>query len=749
MEKFSITINNEPVLAYKGETILEAARRSGHYIPTLCFLPKLMPISSCRLCVVEVEGRDGLILSCQTPVSEGISVKTTTEQLEGYRNEIMKFYCVNHPLECGVCDKSGECLLQNYTLFQDVDEQTFSAKEHKRDLKEWDFIRYDESLCVLCERCVHTCNELIGDDAIKIEYGGYSSKIVSTNKEGLDCSFCGECVEVCPVGALTSSAFGYKANAWELERIDSSCAHCSSACYIEYEVKNNSTEQSVYRASSDVDFSTLCGAGRFGFDFENRVEERDSNEFLNTIKAFKKADTISFGSFITNEEALILQRLKEKYGYKLINNDALNFQNFLSKFSKASGRSLYSGNLEGLRRSSVILQVGSRTHDDNPNVRYEINRAVKSNGAKFIDMHPIEDTRIDKTLFVKYEAGSEEALLSLLALKLIKDSEGLQSFFSSLDLGYLYAEANISEAEIDRVISLSSSKSPLPKTLVLGSDLYSHPRAANIAKLAGLIDARSEFSVILIPSQTNTLGVSLICDLDSTKGEFVIGYNSEGDYKLSSLSSASKDLDMPSLNQQEGTFTNINKKVVPINPALPYKGYELNDIAKALGLTNKNTIEYTKELPTDKGFKNIEFDSLNNRFLNDGSEDRGYELSIEDVDSHIDIESPKELEEYNGTIVYLSNPTLQFSMFTNECRQLGGRYDCLMVSEQFLSAAGLKGECKVSIEFDSYRFEKPLLIDEKLKGTVALMPYFNEYDTGFGYKYKRAKITKITAGGDE
>ncbi|MFP4486158.1 MAG: 2Fe-2S iron-sulfur cluster-binding protein, partial [Campylobacterales bacterium] len=277
MEKFSFVINNEPIVATKGQTILEAAREAGIYIPTLCYLPKLEPISSCRLCVVEVEGQDGFVLSCQTPAIEGIEVRVDSEALKEYRTQIMKFYCINHPLECGVCDQSGECGLQNMTLELGVDNQEFMAKEKKRDLSDWGLLQYDESLCILCERCVHTCNEIIGDDAIKISYGGYSSKIVPYNGESLECSDCGECAEVCPVGAIIVKDFQYSSNAWELDKIDSTCAHCSNGCYIEYEVKQEGTlnkdSYKIYRTASDADFSYLCGAGRFGYDFENRASK--------------------------------------------------------------------------------------------------------------------------------------------------------------------------------------------------------------------------------------------------------------------------------------------------------------------------------------------------------------------------------------------------------------------------------------------------------------------------------------------
>jgi len=183
----TLTIDGQRIEAKKGDTILQAARRAGLYIPTMCYLSKVKPIASCRLCVVEVEGADGFILSCQAPAIEGMEVRTNSAELFSHRQNIMKLYDVNHPLECGVCDKSGACDLQNKTLEFGVNTQEFSAKDHKRDLKKWDFIGYDESLCILCEKCVHVCNEVIGDldmPALNQQEGTFTTlnkRVVPTN----------------------------------------------------------------------------------------------------------------------------------------------------------------------------------------------------------------------------------------------------------------------------------------------------------------------------------------------------------------------------------------------------------------------------------------------------------------------------------------------------------------------------------------------------------------------------------------
>jgi len=506
------------------------------------------------------------------------------------------------------------------------------------------------------------------------------------------------------VGALISSDFKYSANAWELQRVPAACAHCSAGCHLYYETKHSSIfnpQPKIYRVKNEFEFETLCGAGRFGFDFENREAKKDKEAFKKALKAFKKADTIKFTSFITNEEALLLQKFKEKFGYKLINPEARAFQKFLTTFSRYSGRNLYSSDLGNVKNSDFIVMVGTFSSSDNPAVRYAFTVAHKHRKAEIINFHPIEDDLLKPvvTKFVKYEVGSEEAVLALLANLFIKEKID-REWFEELDIGYLSAESSVGEEELEEILEKLKRQKRLGKdrkVLILGEDIYTHPRSENIAKLTALLERFGGFEVLLIPPKTNSLGVALICDLDEEEGSYSIGYNIKGDFTLSALGEG--DLDMPALNQQEGTFTNINKRVVPTNVALPYEGYVLNDLARELGVSDKKyTIEFTKELPSEKGFRSIEFDNLPNRFCNDGSEDRGYLLKILETPlEEIKLEEVAPLPEFNGSVVYRCEPVLQFSPFTHKAHQLN--WECELVgSKQFSIAAKLSDGDLVEIE---------------------------------------------------
>lgn len=748
MEKLiNFKIDGISVEAQKGETILTVARKNGIYIPTMCYISKTSPCASCRMCVVEAKGMDGFVLSCNTPPVEGVEITTSSDALNHERTNIMRLYDVNHPLECGVCDKSGECDLQNKTLEFNIARQHFSAKDQLRPLKEWGLINYEPSLCILCEKCVHVCNEVIGDDAIEVKFGGYSSTIIPKNSETLDCTFCGECIAVCPVGALTSSGFRYRANAWELERVPATCAHCSGGCPLEYETRHSSINgaDEIFRVKNNFEFATLCGAGRFGFDFDNKAQ-RDEAAFAKAIEALKGAKAIRFSSMITNEEAYILELLKEKLGVKLFNEDARKFAEFMKSYSSISGKLHHSGSLDAIRRSDAVVVIGSRIATDNPAVRYALTTASKHNGAKILYAHPLEDVLMQNviTQMMKHEVGTEEGVLALLADAILKDADLPQeerAFFDALDFGYLYAETNIGEEEFE--LMMRSFARATKRTLVIGGDLMAHPRASNIAKLAALIEKYSDFSLVVVPREVNTLGVSLINSLDADEDiADVVGYNAKGSFVISSLEGA--NLASPALNQQEGTFVSIDNQLLPTNVALAFDGYTLNDLANALGIAQEQTIDYTPKLPVSAGFKGVAFDDLENFLSPLGEDRRGYILDEVACVADGEVEELDDMPEFNGTIIYQCDPVLQFNSYTQKAEQLP-KESFLRGSAQFGVAAKISDGDIVEISFGTTKIQREFKLDSDLKGTIALNPTFDISIDASRYRFEKSKIVRVVS----
>jgi len=737
----TVTIDGKECQGVYGQTILDIARQNDIYIPTMCYLTKVAPIASCRMCIVDVEGVDGHILSCKEKAVDKAVITTNNDKLFKERQNIMKLYDVNHPLQCGVCDKSGECELQNKNLEFGVDSQEFSAIEQHRKIKKWKLLGYDPYLCIMCEKCVHTCNEIVGTNALYIKPGGYNSTIdIKMSK----CIQCGECISVCPVGALTSSGFKYSANVWESSLIPATCSHCSSGCSLYYNVKLNN----ITRVTNDYEFSSLCGAGRFGFDFENR-SDTSNDDISKAVEAFKKASVINFTSYITNEEAMILSQIAKRFNKKLVNNEALNYQRFLQSYSTITQNSLYSGDLDTISQSDYIISIGSKLIYDNPMVKFHINKASKHKRAEFIYMHPIHDESIKHiyTQFVKYEVGSEEGVSALLAYYFAKTSnidEVTNSYLDDLDIGYLSAESNVGEEELELMYAKSIGKGQ--KTLIIGEDIITHHRSSNIAKLLALLELYGGFNIVIIPNQTNSLGVSLICDLDEVKdsNEYSIGYNCDGDFILSDDGTA--DFNIPALNQQEGTFVNIDKKVVPTNVAVEFDGYCLNDIANRLGIEATYTIDCTQKLPQNRGFKPIRFDDLEHRYTITGQEIRGYELENIKVSQNISLEEVEDIATYDGLVVYRCETLSQFNRATNRAKLISTPSH-LIGSKTFAKVAKIKVDEKIDISIGDKVISKVFKVDTSLQGNIA---FLNTFDSGLSqdfvcsdYRYKQVKIDKV------
>ena len=748
----TVTIDGKACRGEWGQTILQVARANDIYIPTMCYLSKVEPIASCRMCVVEVENVEGMILSCQEKAVDGAVITTNSDDLYRERQNITKLYDVNHPLECGVCDKSGECDLQGKTIEFGVDQQTFTARDQHRPVQDWGFISYDPSLCILCEKCVRVCNEVVGDEALQISVGGYKSTIINT-KLDQQCAECGECMAVCPVGALASTDFKYTANAWEMTRIPASCAHCSSGCQLYYEVKHESidnAQEKIYRVTNESEFSSLCGAGRFAFDYANQDVTQDAASFDRAVAALKQADTIRFSATITNEEALLLEQFRAAHDVKLVCDDAYGYQRFLNAYREVSGTTLYNASLDDVAHSRAIVVLGTRIYDDNPMVKYHMAMASKRHQARIAYFHPMEDARMQNlvTQFVKYEVGSEEGVAALLAATLLKGKvlpEALQSVIDELDIGNLSAESNVGEEELD-ALALSLWKKQ-GFTLIVGADLYNHPEAESIARWVAAIEKYGDFKVLIVPPATNARGVAEICTLSDTAEGYTVGYNAPGDFVLSALGDG--DLDMPALNQQEGTLTTVDQRVVPTHPALPYGGYTLNALTNAFGIGSRHTIDQTIHLPEDKGFRPVAFDDLPDYFDAVGNKHRGYCLEAQSCPVNEAYTEPEDLPTYDGVLVYRCNEGNAFSPFTARSARESEKA-VLKGSAQFAAAAKLQEGQTIRFEQDGVSYERVFHIDTTLKGTVAIHPTWDRGLSAFALSsYRFAHLKFETTGNDD
>jgi predicted molibdopterin-dependent oxidoreductase YjgC len=275
-----LKIDGQGIQIRSGATVMEAARENGIDIPHICYHPELTISGGCRLCMVEIEGRNAAAVSCGLLCENGMVVQTQSEQLTKIRRDVIDMFVAEHPLDCLVCEKAGACLLQKYAYEYGVSEASVEL-EVPRDLYQDDnpfFIR-DHQYCILCGKCVRVCSEVVGADAIEIVGRGFKSH-VATPFDGpmIDstCVFCGNCVQVCPTAALMPVSRKGKGREWELDRIKTVCGYCGVGCQIEYALKDGDIIYAQSPAEATVNREFLCTKGRYGWDFVSHPERLTS-----------------------------------------------------------------------------------------------------------------------------------------------------------------------------------------------------------------------------------------------------------------------------------------------------------------------------------------------------------------------------------------------------------------------------------------------------------------------------------------
>lgn len=539
----NLTIDGRAIQAKPGSTILEVAKENGIFIPFLCYHPALKPIGSCRICVVDVKpGPPRPIPACATPVSEGMEVVTDTPRLAALRQELMKLVLINHALECPICDKGGECELQNMTHalgVSTVDLEAVKLPPNPDYVSQ--MVERHPDRCVTCGRCVRICRDRVGAMAINFTLRGYFTELAS-GAQPLDCEFCGSCIDICPVGALINKQFKYRARAWEMVKTEIACPFCGGGCTYQVHTKDGK----IMRVLNE-DSVLLCGRGRFGWpvvEADDRLKtplikeggkfrEASWDEALDLVAA-KLKETVAAGGAkavygvgsprATNEanyafqkffrEGLATNQLDNPGRYNYVRAIKALAEVFgtpklegieagtalvppyhsplvVTEAATGSGFPFVLGKLNDLPKADLVLVVGTDVTPESPPLGWGLMEAKDNPNFRLVMANP-RKTKFDRYagLSLRYKPGSERVLIAGLIKFFLADNpdwtpaikaSGLDEFKDSVKLSpkEITTKTGVEEAVLKELAALlAQAQAP---AIVFGSEVLSQDKGQQTA----------------------------------------------------------------------------------------------------------------------------------------------------------------------------------------------------------------------------------------------------------------------------
>ena len=438
----NIVINDREIAVPKGELIVESVKRLGLEIPIFCYHPRMKPVGMCRMCLVEVgfKQADGTVrkmpkpqAGCTLPASEGMVIFTDTEMVHRDRKGVLEFLLINHPLDCPICDRGGECPLQNNTLFYGPSTSRFV--ELKRHLpKAFPLSKYvtlDLERCIQCGRCVRFTEEISGDSQLAFRFRGSQMQPSTFEMTDFNSKFSGNVIEICPVGALTSSEYRFRARPWDIETKPAVCTVCSNGCNIWFDHRAGNLVRINGRTNEAVNEEWTCDKGKFGHEFYNSSKRlthpmiRKGNGLVECTwaEAYQAiADAFAVGGnrvavlggqAMSTEGQYLVQKLF-RGSFNSNNLDHRAYKTLSSIENRVKAKSTTP--IASYENSRVILSFGTSLADDLPILFLRIRKAWFLNAAKVIVAHHSPtDADSFAQVILRYRAGTQNVLAAGLA----------------------------------------------------------------------------------------------------------------------------------------------------------------------------------------------------------------------------------------------------------------------------------------------------------------------------------------------
>jgi len=445
----TVTIDDQQAVVPKGTLLIEAAKSVGIDIPFLCYYHKLTPFGGCRMCLVEVEKVPKLLAACNTQVADGMIVRTNTDKVKSHRKGTLEFILVNHPLDCPVCDKGGECELQD-RVFEHGQGMSRMAepKIHIEDYDLGPLVVRNQDRCIICKRCVKVMEEIVGDPVLEFGQRGVTTEVYTFEHEPFPAGFSGNTIRVCPVGALMSKPFRFKARPWELIKTPSVCSLCSVGCNLREDVRENRLLRVIGLDNPAVNDGWLCDRGQFGYDYVNSAERLRTPLVKNAAGQFEEASWAEALKLVGDR----LLAIKRQHGGAAIggigsevtsNEDSFVFQKFLREVLETpnvdhrmgSRRTDYhalrpgAGAIAALPKAGAVLLFASDLTAEAPVLDLILKRGLLSGKMTLVVAHP-RDIALNKFAkqWLQYRPGTELFLLNGLLKAMLEEgliAEGL------------------------------------------------------------------------------------------------------------------------------------------------------------------------------------------------------------------------------------------------------------------------------------------------------------------------------------